>query len=102
MRGGTIGCVVAKFDGAAVLSDRTPCRKYRPNHWQLMICQAVTAIFFSNAVTSRSVNGRAGLPLQKGPGVCTDTPANYQSNRGTRDQSKRLEGVAGCRVRSGS
>lgn len=45
MRGGTIGCVVAKFDGAAVLSDRTPCRKCRPDHWQLMICQAVTAIF---------------------------------------------------------
>lgn len=45
MRGGTIGCVVAKFDSAAVLSDRTPWRKYRPGHWQLVISQAVTAIF---------------------------------------------------------
>lgn len=47
VRGGTIGCVVAKFDGAAVLSDRTPCRKYRPDHWKLIICQAVTANILS-------------------------------------------------------
>lgn len=47
VRSGTIGYVVAKFDGFAVLSDRTPCRKYRPDHWKLMICQAVTANILS-------------------------------------------------------
>ena len=45
VRSGTIGCVVAKFDGFAGLSDRTLWRRYRPDHWQLVIRQAVTAIF---------------------------------------------------------